>query len=96
MGVKVTFLREAGAMADAGMAAPQTQPITLVPKAAVQTESGQTLVYVVRGDTAERRAVRVGGTDGDRLEVLAGLAMGDRVILTPPRDIRDGSKIAIK
>ena len=29
-------------------------------------------VFVVRQDTVERRAVQTGGTDGDRLEVLAG------------------------
>jgi RND family efflux transporter MFP subunit len=92
MGVKVTFLREAGGK-DAPIAA---QPTTLVPKASVVTESGQTYAYVVDGDHASRHAVRVGGTDGDRLEVLAGLRTGDRVILTPPNDIKDGAMITVK
>lgn len=91
MGVKVTFLREGGAKD-----APAAQATTLVPKAAVQTENDQTVAYVVQGDTAARHAVRVGGTDGDRLEVLAGLRAGDRVILTPPKDIKDGAKIIVK
>ena len=58
-----------------------------MPKAAIRDESGQSAVFVVRADgTVERRAVRVGGTDGDRVEVLAGLHEGDRVVLSPPRD----------
>jgi RND family efflux transporter MFP subunit len=92
MGVKVTFLREAGA----GDAPAAAQATMLVPKAAVQTENGQTVAYVAAGDTATRRAVRVGGTDGDRLEVLAGLRAGDRVILTPAKEIKDGAKIVVK
>jgi RND family efflux transporter MFP subunit len=95
MGVKVTFLREADATpADAPAAA---QPVTLVPKAAVVTASGSTAVWVVKADnTVERHAVRIGNTDGDRVEVLAGLQPGDKVVLTPPAELKDGAKITLK
>ena len=36
------------------------------------------------------------GTDGDRLEVVAGLHAGDLVILTPTKEIKDGTKIIVK
>ena len=52
--------------------------------------------FVVRGDEVERRAIRVGGTDGDRLEVLAGLQPGDRVVLSPPPNLSDESKIIVQ
>src|ERR1700704_553480 len=42
MGVKVTFLRDAEGAAQAS-----TRPVTLVPKAAVRTESNQTYAFVV-------------------------------------------------
>jgi RND family efflux transporter MFP subunit len=95
MGVKVTFLREADATpVDAPAAA---QPVTLVPKAAVVTASGSTAVWVVKADnTVERHAVRIGNTDGDRVEVLAGLQPGDKVVLTPPAELKDGAKITLK
>jgi RND family efflux transporter MFP subunit len=92
MGVKVTFLRPAG---DAGAAAP-TQAVTLVPRAAVRTTGETAHVFVVRGDVVERRAIRVGGTDGDRLEVQAGLQAGDRVVLSPPEALQDGSRVMIQ
>lgn len=91
MGVKVTFLRDA-----ADSATPVAQPVSLIPKGAVKTENGSSFVFVVRGDTVERRAVRVGGNDGDRLEVLAGLTSSDRVVVAPPPTLTAGVKIAIK
>ena len=92
MGVKVTFLRAAG-----DTDAPAAQPVSLVPKSAVKTEGTQTVVFVVRPDnTVERRAVRTGGTDGDRQEVIAGLKSGERVVVTPPPAMVDGAKIAVK
>ncbi len=91
MGVKVTFLREAETTA-----APVAQAVTLVPAAAVKTENGSTFAFVVNGPTVERRAVRIGGTDGDRVEVLAGLKSGDRVVIAPPADLAPGKLIAVK
>jgi RND family efflux transporter MFP subunit len=90
MGVKVTFLREAG---DTG---PAAAPVTLAPKAAVLGEGDARYVFVLRGDVVERRAVKIGGTDGDRLEVLAGLSSGDRVVVSAPAELRDGMKITVK
>jgi RND family efflux transporter MFP subunit len=90
MGVKVTFLRPA----DEGDAA-SDRPMTLVPRAAVRTEGASAYVFVVRGDVVERRAIQMGGADGDRLEVRAGLQNGDRVVISPPDTLRDGMQIAI-
>ena len=91
MGVKVTFLREADAAA-----APAAQSVTLVPQAAVKTESDATFVYLVTGQSVERRAVKVGGTDGDRVEVIAGLKGGDRVVIAPPPELAAGKLINVK
>ncbi len=93
MGVKVSFLAEAE---HAAAAAPSAQPTTLVPKASVQSESGGTFVFVVRGDAVARQAVKTGGADGDRVEVLAGLHAGDRVVVTPPKELKDGTKVIVK
>ena len=91
MGVKVTFLRDPDQEA-----APAAQPTTLVPKVAVITDSGNNFAFVIAGDSVERRAVKVGGSDGDRVEVLAGLRSGERVVVSPPPDLKDGSKVMVK
>jgi RND family efflux transporter MFP subunit len=93
MGVGVTFLREADASAASQSAA---QSVTLVPQGAVKTDSGTTFVFLVNGQTVERRAVKIGGTDGDRVEVLAGLKGGDRIVIAPPTDLAAGKQIVVK
>ena len=67
------------------------QAVTLVPQGAVKTDSGSTFVFLVRQNTVERRAVKIGGTDGDRVEVLAGLKGGDRVVMSPPPELAPAS-----
>jgi len=91
MGVKVTFLREADA-ADVQMA----QSVTLVPQAAVRKDGDSSFVFIIRQNTVERRAVKTAGTDGDRLEVVAGLKGGDQVVISPPPELTEGMLIAIK
>ena len=53
-------------------------------------------MFLVSGQTVERRAVKTGGTDGDRVEVLAGLKGGDRVVVSPPPELAEGEQIIVK
>jgi RND family efflux transporter MFP subunit len=92
MAIKVTFLREG----DDASATDGRQPVPLVPRPAIKTVGTDNFAFVVRGDAVERRAIRLGGTDGDRVEVLAGLQPGDRVVLSPPPNLSDGSKVIIQ
>lgn len=93
MGVKVTFLRDDK---DKAQPAAQVRPTMLVPKAAVVVTKDQSYVFVVRNDRVERVAVRVGGTDGDRVEVLAGLSSGERVVVAPAPSLASGALISVK
>ena len=87
MGVKVTFLR------DKKDGVPAARAATLVPKAAIKAEGKQSYVFVVAGDRVDRRAVTTGGTDGDRIEVIAGLNAGERVVLSPPAELATGALV---
>jgi len=91
MGVKVTFLREAS---DAGGDAPRS--VALVPKGAVRREGEQTYIFVVQGEAVDRRAVTLGGADGERLEILAGVQSGERVVVSPPAELTSGALVTIK
>jgi RND family efflux transporter MFP subunit len=92
MAIKVTFLREG----DRDTATDGAQPTALVPRPAIKTIGSDNFAFVIRGDAVEQRAVRLGGTDGDRVEVLAGLQPGDRVVVSPPPNLTDGSKVAVQ
>ena len=94
MGVKVRFLREEAATGAAG-AAPARGTI-LVPKTAIKTTGTETAVFVIRGQVVEQRAVKTGGTDGDRVEVISGLQPGERVVAPVPDILKDGAAVTVK
>ena len=89
MGVKVSFFAEKAA----APAADVPKARLLVPKAAVRSANGQSIVFVVRDDRVERRAVKVGATEGDRTEILSGLSVGDRVVVEGPDTLVDGARV---
>ena len=62
-------------------AAAPAAPRMVVPKAAVRTIDGRTVVFVAKDDHVERRAITVGGENGGQVDVLSGLTAGERVVL---------------
>ena len=89
MGVKVTFMKQAAADVS-------ERPTILVPKTAIRVENAQSYAYVVNAGVVDRRAVRTGGTDGDKLEIVAGLTSGERVVLSPPPTLVSGTQVVPK
>jgi HlyD family secretion protein len=55
-----------------------------LPAEAVQTAGGQAAVYVKTGEQFSRRAVRIGLHNNTRVEVIAGLVLGEEVALQQP------------
>jgi RND family efflux transporter MFP subunit len=91
MGVKVSLLRDA----DPAGAAPAV-PRMAVPKSAVRTMDGRTVVFVTNGDRVERRAVTVGDENGGQVDVVSGLRPGERVVVDVPATLKDGDKIKVQ
>jgi RND family efflux transporter MFP subunit len=90
MGIKVTFLGNAPDKKE-GVA-----PAATVPSDALRDENGKKIVFLVKDEKLERRAVSVGNTNGGDAEILAGLAAGDRVVVRGPADLHDGEAVQIK
>lgn len=65
----------------------------VVPEEAVVTFEGKSWVFVVTGDTAERRLVRLGTRMPSRVEVLAGLAAGEQVVVGGQHRLHDGDRV---
>jgi membrane fusion protein, multidrug efflux system len=72
--------------------------VTTISTAGIQRGVPGTFVYLVNADTStvSVRAVKLGVTDGDRVEVLSGLATGDRIVIDGADKLRDGAKITIR
>lgn len=93
MGVKVTFLGEEKHKSKDAAEAPNA---VLVPALAVREDGGQKIVFLVKENHAERRAVTVGDARGADAEILGGLTAGDTVIVKGPADLRDGQSVEIR
>src|SRR5271170_1315436 len=90
MGVKVSFL---GDEPDKQAGVP---PAALVPSGAIRDESGRKIVFLVKDNQLERRAVSLGSTRGSDAEIMAGLTAGDTVVVKGPPDLHDGEAVQIK
>lgn len=81
-------LREAGAA-----------QVLLAPRAALLRRGGEPGVFVVErtaaGPVARARSVRTGRVEGERIEILAGLADGDEVVFDGHFALEDGSSVVV-
>jgi len=93
MGIKVTFLSDEP-VKKKDTAAPAIA--AMLPTGAVRDEDGKKVVFLVKGDHVERRAVTVGNTLGPDTEIIAGLVAGDSVVVKGPAGLRDGQSVEIK
>jgi len=98
MGVKVAFRETAvqpgGAQAGEGQAA-SPRPGVVVPPGAVRKDGGQDIVYVVRDDVVDRRAVTLGDPVDQDVLIMSGLAAGERVVIEGPVDLADGDLVRV-
>ena len=70
---------------------------TTMPTAGVQRGVPGTFVYLVNADsTVSVRPVKLGVTEGDRVEVLSGLAPGDRIVVDGADKLREGAKVVVR
>ena len=93
MGVKVTFLEDAP-VKKKDASAPVVAAV--LPNEALHDENGKKIVFLVKNDRLERRAVAVGNSQGTQTEILSGLVAGDAVVLRGPANLQDGQAVQIK
>ncbi len=93
MGIKVTFL------SDEPVKKPDANaPVVaaLLPSEALHDDGGKKIVYLVKNDKLERRAVAVGNTQGSQTEIMSGIAVGDAIVVKGPANMQDGLAVQIK
>ncbi|HEY8585747.1 MAG TPA: efflux RND transporter periplasmic adaptor subunit [Rhodanobacter sp.] len=91
MGARVSFLEEKPSSA---ASVPQG---VLVPATAIVQRNGHSMVFVLDGNRVRQRTVNPAPqTYGDLRLLPAAVKPGDRVVVSPPPPLRDGSDIQIK
>lgn len=67
--------------------------VVTVHKDAILNRADKTVVFVVAGEKAQMRSVRLGDAVGGRFEVLSGLDTGDLVVVRGNERLRPGQKV---
>jgi RND family efflux transporter MFP subunit len=88
MSAKVAFLLREAAKAE-------MQPITAVPATAVVHRNNQTVAFRISGDRAAGAPVTLGRRMDGMSEILSGLDIGDKVVVSPPDNLLEGTKVKL-
>jgi RND family efflux transporter MFP subunit len=89
MSAKVAFLTEEKSPAPTALR-------VAIPDQAVVSRNDRRVVFVVRNERAVETAVTTGASTNGLTEIRDGVGPGDQVIVGPPDDLRDGTRVAAR
>lgn len=90
MGVKVAFQEAVEEQVSTELAQ------VLIPQAAVLDRDGRSYVFVVEDQILDRRAVSLGRSVGSDVEVIAGIIVGETIVVSSPDDLKNGDSVRIR
>ncbi|MGI6513621.1 MAG: efflux RND transporter periplasmic adaptor subunit [Syntrophomonadaceae bacterium] len=67
----------------------------VIPYEALFEKDDEPCVYVVRDNTAHLQKVETGMYDNFNIQIKGGLKKGDTVVIDPPQDLEEGSRVRI-
>ena len=73
----------------------QRPDVVVVSRDAVANRAGKTVVFALDGQRVSRRDVRLGLGDDDKVQVLDGVAVGDRVVVRGLETLIDGNRVRV-
>lgn len=88
MSAKVAFLKRE-------VTKKEQKPVKAVPISAIAKYKGQDVVYVVVRNRAMEKKIEIGRKLDNMVEILSGLELGDKVVLSPQGKIKDGKRVKI-
>jgi multidrug efflux pump subunit AcrA (membrane-fusion protein) len=71
-------------------------PLAAFPTGTDVRKGAASTLFVAAGNKCAARAVWVNSVVGGQVETVSGLAIGDRVILSPPAELKVGDLVEIK
>ena len=63
---------------------------------AVEARDNRDVVFVVKGESVERRAVKLGNSRDEKIEVLSCLVSGERIVIEGSEELKDGDLVAAR
>jgi len=68
----------------------------VIPLKAITFAEGQPGVFIHREGTVERRAVTLGVTDNEHVEIVAGIEVGEAIVIDDPNLLVDGMSVEVR
>jgi len=93
MSAKVTFLEPESEVDETSG---EPAPVVLVPRRAVVSRSGRSVVFLVREGKVQERSVVLGTPRKGQVIIEDGLAGGETLVARPPDDLEDGDAVRVK
>ena len=69
--------------------------VSVVPRQAITSRAGQSVVFLLDGQRVSRRDVRLGLGDDATVQVVEGLELGDRVVVRGLETLVDGTRVRV-
>lgn len=67
----------------------------MAPLAALVKREAGMAAFIERDGAVELRPLELGAIEGDRVEVVAGLSAGDRIVVSGQQDLSDGQRVEV-
>jgi len=69
--------------------------ILMIPTSSIERSEEGTFVYLVQADhTVTARVIKLGSTEGEKVQVLSGLTNGDMVVVDGADKLKEGMEVA--
>ena len=89
MSAKVAFLERSVTLEE-------QKPKTALNSNAIMMNNNTRSVFLINENRVYKTPLTTGSQIGDMIEVLDGVKSGDKVVVNPPKNLRDGTRIKIK
>ena len=86
---------KAGMLADVSFPMETAKTALAIPASALLGSANDAKVFVAKGNTAEKRAIKTGVVISNKVEVLEGLQAGDKVVISGQLNLENGTAISI-
>jgi len=67
----------------------------MIPEEAIVAQAGKTYVFVVKDNKVQRLAVELGQREVGKVELLSGVAAGDKIVTRGVQRLRDGGEVRL-
>jgi len=84
---------KAGMISRVEIATQTNEEALLLPKSALLERAGQTIIYIIKDETARKRIPKLGIESGDYITILAGAEAGDEVVVIGQENLSEGVEV---